>query len=59
VYPALAEKNDLAFVPFLLEGVAGRDQLNQADMMHPTAAGQARVAQTVWPVLEKLLKGRG
>jgi acyl-CoA thioesterase-1 len=44
-------------VPFLLEGVAGVDSLNQADMMHPTAAGQQRVAETVWPVLEKVLKG--
>ena len=59
VYPTLAEKNGLALVPFLLEGVAGRDQLNQADMMHPSAAGQQRVAETVWPVLEKVLKGRG
>lgn len=59
VYPALAEKNRLPMVPFLLEGVAGRDALNQADMMHPTAAGQQRVAETVWPVLEKVLRGRG
>ena len=59
VYPELAEKNKLPLVPFLLEGVAGRDGLNQADMMHPTAAGQVRVAETVWPVLEKVLKGRG
>ena len=34
-------------------------QLNQADMMHPTAAGQRRVAETVWPVLEKVLRGKG
>jgi len=44
-------------VPFLLEGVAGVDSLNQADMLHPTAAGQRQVAETVWPVLEKVLKG--
>ncbi|HET9040253.1 MAG TPA: arylesterase [Gemmatimonadales bacterium] len=57
VYPALAKRNGLPLVPFLLEGVAGLDSLNQADMLHPTAAGQRRVAETVWPVLEKVLRG--
>jgi acyl-CoA thioesterase I len=46
-------------VPFLLEGVAGRDALNQADLMHPSAAGQQRVAETVWTVLEPVLRGKG
>jgi acyl-CoA thioesterase-1 len=57
VYPELAKRNGLALVPFLLDGVAGVDRLNQADMIHPTAAGQRRVAETVWPVLERVLKG--
>jgi acyl-CoA thioesterase-1 len=57
VYPELAKRNRLPLVPFLLEGVAGVDSLNQPDMLHPTAAGQRRVAETVWPVLEKVLKG--
>jgi len=56
VYPELAEENDLPIVPFLLEGVAGRPALNQADMIHPTAQGQQRMAETVWEVLEPLLK---
>ncbi|HUR94040.1 MAG TPA: arylesterase [Gemmatimonadales bacterium] len=59
VYPALAKKNGVPLVPFLLEGVAGRHGMNQADMIHPTAAGQARVAETVWPVLEGVLLGKG
>jgi acyl-CoA thioesterase-1 len=59
VYPELAERNRLPLVPFLLEGVAGVDSLNQSDMLHPTAAGQRRLAETVWPVLEKTLKGTG
>jgi acyl-CoA thioesterase-1 len=57
VYPELAKKNDLPLVPFLLDGVAGVDGLNQADMIHPSVAGQRRVAETVWPVLEKVLRG--
>jgi acyl-CoA thioesterase I len=59
VYPDLAKRNGLPLVPFLLEGVAGVDSLNQSDMLHPTAAGQRRVAETVWPVLEKVLQGSG
>jgi acyl-CoA thioesterase-1 len=59
VFPAVAKRNGLPLVPFLLEGVAGVDSLNQADMMHPTAAGQRQVAETVWPVLEKVLRGSG
>jgi acyl-CoA thioesterase-1 len=57
VYPELAKRNRLPLVPFLLEGVVGVDSLNQSDMLHPTAAGQRRVAETVWPVLEQVLKG--
>ena len=56
IYGALAEENDLALVPFLLEGVAGVPSLNQSDMMHPTAAGQRRMADVVWKVLEPVLR---
>jgi acyl-CoA thioesterase-1 len=55
LYPALAEKNHLAFVPFLLEGVGGVAELNQADGIHPTVKGHAIVAETVWKVLKPLL----
>jgi acyl-CoA thioesterase-1 len=56
VYRDLAKRNDLPFVPFLLEGVAGVDSLNQADLIHPTAAGQRRLAETVWHTLEPVLE---
>jgi acyl-CoA thioesterase I len=56
VYPELAEANDLPLVPFLLEGVAGVGSLNQADMIHPTAKGQQRMADGVWKVLEPVLR---
>jgi len=58
VYPDLAKRNDVPLVPFLLEGVAGVDSLNQADMMHPTAVGQRKVAETVWPVVLKAVRRR-
>lgn len=55
LYPSLADENHLAFVPFLLEGVGGDDALNQPDRIHPTAAGHAVLADTVWQVLRPLL----
>ena len=54
--PSWPRQNDLPLVPFLLEGVAGRTSLNQADMIHPTAEGQQRMAETVWEVLEPVLR---
>ena len=44
-------------MPFLLEGVAGVPDLNQPDGVHPTAAGQQRLAETVWTYLKPLLAG--
>ena len=55
IFPQLAEKNQIAFVPFLLAGVGGSAELNQADQIHPTAAGQAILAENVWTVLRPLL----
>ena len=57
LYQDLADKNDMPLVPFLLEDVAGEDGMNQADGIHPTAAGQRRIAETVWEVLKPVLKG--
>ncbi|MGH8087749.1 MAG: arylesterase, partial [Stenotrophomonas sp.] len=42
-------------LPFLLEGVALQPGLMQADGLHPTAAGQPRVLDNVWPLLKPLL----
>ena len=59
IYPELAKANDLPLVPFLLEDVAGRQSLNQADMIHPTPAGHRVMAETVWKVLRPVLDGEG
>ena len=55
IYPALAEKNHAALVPFLLEGVGGDPNLNQHDLIHPTAEGHVLVAENVWKILRPLL----
>jgi acyl-CoA thioesterase-1 len=57
MYPALAKKNHATLVPFLLEGVGGRPELNQPDHIHPTAAGHRIVAENVWKVLQPVLTG--
>jgi acyl-CoA thioesterase I len=59
VFADLARENNAALIPFLLEGVAGHLDLNQADHIHPTAAGQKVVAGNVWRVLEALLTNGG
>ena len=60
VYPALAQKYDVPLVPFLLQGVAGIDRLNQRDGIHPTAEGARIVAGNVWVVLKPIVdKQRG
>lgn len=51
----LAAKHQVAFVPFLLDGVAGLADLNQEDGIHPNARGAQRVADTVWSTLRPLL----
>jgi len=55
VYPALAQKNQVTLLPFLLDGVGGQPALNQGDAIHPNLAGHARVAETVWSHLQPLL----
>lgn len=56
IYPELASKNNVALIPFLLEGVAGIPELNLEDGIHPTVEGQKIVAETVWQVLKPILK---
>jgi acyl-CoA thioesterase-1 len=55
IFPELAVRNHAALVPFLLEGVGGKPELNQEDRIHPTAAGHEIVAENVWNVLKPVL----
>lgn len=56
LYPELAARYEAALVPFLLEDVAARRRLNQADGIHPTAEGHALIAERVWKTLEPVLR---
>ncbi len=55
VFSDLARRRKLPLIPFLLERVALDPALMQADGIHPTAAGQPALLETVWPKLAKLL----
>jgi acyl-CoA thioesterase-1 len=57
IYPRLAARFSVPLVPFLLAGVALNPDLNGSDGIHPNAAGAQRIADTVWPYLEPLLRG--
>ena len=56
VFPAVARRAKITLMPFLLDGVAADPRLNQADGIHPTAAGQQMIADRLWPYLRPLLR---
>lgn len=55
IYTDLARQKRTALVPFLLEGVALDPALMQEDGLHPLAAGEPKVLDTVWAKLQPLL----
>jgi acyl-CoA thioesterase-1 len=55
IFPRLAAELDVPLVPFLLTDVAGIAELNQADGIHPTAAGHRLMAENVLPRLRTLI----
>jgi acyl-CoA thioesterase I len=55
VYPTLAKRNNIALIPFVLEGVGGIAELNQKDGIHPTAEGNKIIVETIWKTLSPLL----
>lgn len=55
-YRTVADKYGATLIPFLLAGVATRPELNQQDGIHPTAAGQRIMADSVWTYLQPVLR---
>ncbi len=56
IFPDLAKKYNVTFVPFLLEGVALNPEKNQDDSIHPNAEGSRIIAQeNIYPKLTKVL----
>jgi len=59
MFPAVAQAEGVTLLPFLLEGVAGRAELNQSDGIHPNVRGARRVADNVWPASGRRWKSGG
>jgi acyl-CoA thioesterase-1 len=55
IFRQVAHHNNMALVPFMLDGVAGVRHLNLHDGIHPTAAGYRIIADKIWPVLKRLI----
>ncbi len=56
IYPKLAEKYDVELYPFFLDGVVADAKLNQADGIHPNAAGTAVIVERLLPMVDKLVR---
>lgn len=59
LYFDLAKNNKVATPPFLLEGIADKLELFQADRLHPKAEAQARILENVLPAIRKALNKPG
>ena len=55
-FPDLAEKHDVEYVPFLLDGIALNQELNQADGIHPNAQGTRMMTENVYEELKPMLE---
>ena len=58
-FQSLAKEHGVVLIPFFLEGVAGRDELNQQDRIHPNAEGTKIVAANVYRYLKPMLEKDG
>ncbi len=58
IYPNLAKKYNLNLIPFLLEGVALKPELNQDDGMHPNEKGTLILSNILKKNIIKIIKNR-
>ena len=58
MYGALSKEFNAPLVPFMLEGVADKTELFQADRLHPLAQAHPTILANIWPVLQKTIKAK-
>ena len=58
IYPNLAKKHGVLFMPFFLDGVAAKPRLNQGDGIHPRAAGYDIIVENILPLARKAIARR-
>lgn len=56
IYPRIAQKYRLVYMPFFLMDVAGDTGLNQPDRIHPTAEGYARITDNIYPYVLRAIE---
>lgn len=56
IFPELAKKNNATLIPFLLKDVAGHENLNLSDGIHPNAEGHKIVADNVFEVIAPMIR---
>ena len=55
----VAERQDIEWIEFFMEGVALNEELMQDDGIHPNAEAQPVLLDNAWPIIEKTLGGEG
>jgi acyl-CoA thioesterase-1 len=58
MYKSLATQYKAPLVPFILDGVADKPQLFQADRLHPKAEAHPAILANIWPAFAALVKAR-
>ena len=58
LYADLAKRDGVSLVPFLLEGIADKPELFQADQIHPLPQAQPVLLDNVWKVLQPLIESK-
>ena len=58
MYGTLSKEFKAPLVPFMLDGVADKTQLFQADRLHPLAQAHPTILANIWPVLQKTIKAK-
>jgi len=58
MYGALSKDIKAPLVPFMLDGIADKPQLFQADRLHPLAEAHPTILANIWPTLSKTIKAK-
>ncbi|MBW1634954.1 MAG: arylesterase [Deltaproteobacteria bacterium] len=58
IYPKLAREFNVEYMPFFLEGVAMKSELNQTDGLHPNGRGYEKIAENIFPYVLDVIKKR-
>jgi acyl-CoA thioesterase-1 len=58
MYKTISTQMKAPLVPFMLEGVAEKPALFQADRLHPTAQAHPVILANIWPKILPLVKAR-